>query len=440
MKYIQNTDKDIKEMLKEIGVKSFEDLIKIIPNDIRFKNHFKIGEGLSEYELALETSEMKNNNLICFMGNGIYDHYVPSVVDFISGRSEFYTSYTPYQAEVSQGTLQYLYEFQSMISSLAGMDVANASLYDGGSALAEACSMAINISKKKTVLLSSTINQNYIEVVKTYLSNRGVEVRLIDERDGYTSIDGVDNYSLEDDVSCIAIQSPNVFGLVENWNNWSEKINGDTIFIAISDPLALPVIKSPGDCGADIYCGEGQTLGNYMNFGGPLLGLIATNNKYVRKMPGRIIGKTEDLNGEEGYVLTLQAREQHIRRDKANSNICTNQSLLALRASVYMALLGDSGLRGISEICYSKSQYAAKEISKIDGFSIMYDDFNFIKEFVVNTKVSAKEIVNQAREEKIGLSTIGKNDNQLLVAVTEKRTIKEINTLISFLKRKSVDL
>ena len=440
MKYIQNTNKDIEEMLKEIGVKSFEDLIETVPEEIRFKGSFSIGEGLSEYDLLLDTSKIDNNKLICFMGNGIYDHYVPSVVDFISGRSEFYTSYTPYQAEVSQGTLQYLYEFQSMIASLSGMNVSNASLYDGASALAEACSMAMNISKKKTILISSTINSRYTEVVNTYLSNRGVNIELIDEKDGYTDIASIDKYSLEEEVACIAIQSPNTYGLVENWSKWSSKIAQKSILIGVSDSMALPIIKSPGDCGVDIYCGEGQSLGNYMNLGGPLLGLIATNRKYVRKMPGRIIGKTEDLDGKEGYVLTLQAREQHIRRDKANSNICTNQSLLALRATIYMALLGDIGLKKIAELCYSKAQYTAKEISKIDGFDILYDDYNFIKEFTVRTTISAKKIASNAREEGIGISLIGSSDNKLLIAVTEKRTAKEIETLISFLKRQSVDL
>ena len=247
-----------------------------------------------------------------------------SVVDFISSRSEFYTSYTPYQAEVSQGTLQYLYEFQSMIASLAGMEVSNASLYDGASSLAEACSMAINISKKKTILLSSTINSKYIDVVKTYLSNRGVNIYLIPDDNSYTSIKEIEKYNLSD-IACIVIQSPNNYGLIENWSKWSDKIKSETLLIGVSDPMVLPIIKSPGECGVDIYCGEGQSLGNYMNLGGPVLGLIATNRKYVRKMPGRIIGKTEDLDGKEGYVLTLQAREQHIRRDKANSNICTNQ-------------------------------------------------------------------------------------------------------------------
>ena len=372
MKYIQNTNKDIKKMLNEIGVDSFDSLVKSIPNEIRFKNTFNIGEALSEYELLMETSKLKkNNNLLCFMGNGIYDHYVPSVVDFISSRSEFYTSYTPYQAEVSQGTLQYLYEFQSMIASLAGMEVSNASLYDGASALAEACSMAINISKKKTILLSSTINSKYIDVVKTYLSKRGVNIYLIPDDNSYTSNEEIKKYNLSD-IACIAIQSPNNYGLIENWSKWSDRIKSfETLLIGVSDPMVLPIIKSPGECGVDIYCGEGQSLGNYMNLGGPVLGLIETNRKYVRKMPGRIIGKTEDLDGKEGYVLTLQAREQHIRRDKANSNICTNQSLLALRSTIYMSLFGDSGLRKVAELCFSKAQYTARKISELDGFSIL---------------------------------------------------------------------
>tara|TARA_Y100000768_G_scaffold388174_1_gene382620 strand:+ start:2827 stop:4146 length:1320 start_codon:yes stop_codon:yes gene_type:complete len=439
MKYIQNTNKDIQEMLKEIGVESFDSLIESIPSEIRFKDSFNIGEALSEYELILETSKLKNNNLICFMGNGIYDHYVPSVVDFISSRSEFYTSYTPYQAEVSQGTLQYLYEFQSMIASLSGMEVSNASLYDGASALAEACSMAINISKKKTILLSSSINSKYIDVVKTYLSNRGIDIHLLPAESAYTSISAIDKYNLSD-IACIAIQSPNNYGLIENWSKWSDRISSETLLIGVSDPMALPIIKSPGECGVDIYCGEGQSLGNYMNLGGPVLGLISTNRKYVRKMPGRIIGKTEDLDSKEGYVLTLQAREQHIRRDKANSNICTNQSLLALRSTIYMSLFGDSGLRKVAELCFSKAQYTAKKISEIDGFSILYNDYNFIKEFTVLTKFSAKKIISAAKKEGIGLSSVGNNDDKLLIAVTEKRTKSEIDNLADFLKRQSVDL
>ena len=439
MKYIQNTNKDIQKMLKEIGVKSFDSLIESIPSEIRFKDSFNIGDALSEYELILETSKLKNNNLICFMGNGIYDHYVPSVVDFISSRSEFYTSYTPYQAEVSQGTLQYLYEFQSMIASLSGMEVSNASLYDGASALAEACSMAINISKKKTILLSSTINSKYIDVVKTYLSNRGIEIHLLPAESAYTSMNAIEKYNLSD-IACIAIQSPNNYGLIENWSKWSDRIESETLLIGVSDPMALPIIKSPGDCGVDIYCGEGQSLGNYMNLGGPVLGLISTNRKYVRKMPGRIIGKTEDLDSKEGYVLTLQAREQHIRRDKANSNICTNQSLLALRSTIYMSLLGDSGLRKIAELCFSKAQYAANKISEIDGFSILYNDYNFIKEFIVLTKFSTKKIISEAQKEGIGLSSAGNNDDKLLIAVTEKRTKEEIDKLVDLLKRQSVDL
>ena len=275
--------------------------------------------------------------------------------------------------------------------------------------------------------------------MKTYLSNRGVNIYLIPDDNSYTSIKEIEKYNLSD-IACIVIQSPNNYGLIENWSKWSDKIKSETLLIGVSDPMVLPIIKSPGECGVDIYCGEGQSLGNYMNLGGPVLGLIATNRKYVRKMPGRIIGKTEDLDGKEGYVLTLQAREQHIRRDKANSNICTNQSLLALRSTIYMSLFGDSGLRKVAELCFSKAQYTARKISELDGFSILNNDFNFVKEFVVLTEFSAKKIISEAKKEGIGLSCIGDKDDKLLIAVTEKRTKDEIDKLISFLNRQSIDL
>jgi len=315
---------------------------------------------------------------------------------------------------------------------LSGLDVANASLYDGASALAEACSMSLNITNKKKILLSSTINSNYIEVVKTYLSQRDVDIVMIDEKNGYSDIKKILTSSLGD-IASIIIQSPNCYGLVEDWNLWSNKIKNRCLLISVSDPLSLSIIESPGNCGSDIYCGEGQSLGSYMNLGGPFLGLISSKMKYVRKIPGRIIGKTEDISGKDGYVLTLQAREQHIRRDKANSNICTNQSLIALRATIYMSLLGKYGLSQISKICFNKSQYAAKEISNIKGFSIPYG-FNFIKEFVVRSDISVDKIIENAINENISLSKT-KNDNEILIAVTEKRTKKQIDNLVSFLKK-----
>jgi len=434
MKYIQNTDKDIKRMLESIGVSSFEDLLKtIIPNKLRLKKDLNIGSPKSEFDLILDTDNIKDKNksLTCYNGGGVYDHYIPSVVDFIASRSEFYTSYTPYQAEVSQGTLQYLYEFQSMISALSGLEVSNASLYDGGSALAEACSMSINASNKNKILLSSTINPNYIEVLKTYFSYRNIEIEFINKELGVSVKDDDFDFS---DFACVVIQSPNYYGLVENWKNWKDSINNECILIAVSDPISLSILESPGACGVDIYCGEGQSLGNYMNFGGPFLGLLSSKIDYIRKMPGRIVGKTDDLNGEDGYVLTLQAREQHIRRDRANSNICTNQSLMALRASIYMSLLGRKGLSKIAKICFDKSQYAAKSISQIPGFKIPYG-YNFIKEFIVEAKVSSNTIIENALSEGISISSLKGSSNKLLIAITEKRTKEEIDSLASFFKK-----
>ena len=435
MKYIPNTDSDVQEMLKDIGEKSFDSFIsKIIPNELRSQEKLNIGSPFSEFDLINDINKIKssNKNLINFDGGGVYDHFIPSVVDFISSRSEFYTSYTPYQAEVSQGTLQYLYEFQSMISEISGLEVSNASLYDGASALAEACSMAINITNKNKILISSAINPNYIEVLKTYLSYRDVQIDFLEIKDGVTDINQkIDNFS---EYACIAIQSPNYFGLLENWSSWSKKNNNEALVIAISDPISLSMIKSPGECGADIYCGEGQSLGNYMNFGGPYLGLLSSKLKYIRKIPGRIIGKTEDLDGKDGYVLTLQAREQHIRRDKANSNICTNQSLLALRASIYLSLLGKNGIFEIAKISFNKSQYAAKNISEIPGFSIPYGN-SFIKEFVVETNLNRDKLIEDALNENISISPLKNTQNQLLIAVTEKRTKVEIDRLVNFLKK-----
>ena len=434
MKYIQNTDSDIQKMLDSIGVSSFEDLLKlIVPEKLQLKDKLNIGEPKSELDLIMDTDNIKRKNktLTCYNGGGVYDHYIPSVVDFISSRSEFYTSYTPYQAEVSQGTLQYLYEFQSMISALSGLEVSNASLYDGGSALAEACSMSVNISNKDKILLSSTINPSYIEVLKTYFSHRGVSIEFISHDSGISSKNKKFNF---DDYACVVIQSPNYYGLIENWKDWSSEIDGRAILIAVSDPVSLSLLESPGECGADIYCGEGQSLGNYMNFGGPFLGLLSSRIKYVRRMPGRIVGKTDDLNGKDGYVLTLQAREQHIRRDRANSNICTNQSLMALRASVYMSLLGRKGLSEIAKICFNKSQYAAKAISSLSGFKIPYG-YNFIKEFVVESKASSVKIVENALNEGISLSSLRGSNNKLLIAITEKRTKEDIDSLVCFLEK-----
>ena len=439
MHYIPCTNEQENELLGEIGISSFEELIKIIPTNLRLKDDIGIGDALSELECENVAKSLVSNNIIasenlCFLGGGVYDHFVPKAVDAIAARSEFYTAYTPYQAEVSQGTLQYLYEFQTMICELSGMDVANASLYDGASAVAEACSMALSSTRNSKIAISKTVNPKYCTVVETYLQNRGVEIIYIDEENGKTQFPEILNHI--DDLAAVVIQSPNYYGILEDWAATKEKLN-DTkaLLIAVSDPVSLSIINSPGHCGADIYAGEGQSLGNYMSYGGPFVGLLAVKSKLVRRMPGRIIGKTVDREGKEGFVLTLQTREQHIRRENATSNICTNQGLIALRATIYMSLMGKNGLPALARMCYEKAQYAANEINKIDKFSLPFGN-EFIKEFSVRVTTSAKRLKVDAAQQSIFINTFDndESDSLIQICVTEKRTLKEINTLIDFLK------
>ena len=434
--FIPVTDKEEAEMLEQIGFNSFDDLISFIPS--KFNNISKIGLDDSMAELEIEKlltsdffSNINNSNSICFLGGGSYDHFIPKIVDTLSSRSEFYTAYTPYQPEVSQGTLEYLYEFQSMICELTGMDVSNASLYDGASAIAEACSMALSINRKKVIALSPTINPKYINVIKTYLSKRNCEVIILDELSCRTDISNINT----DDLSAIVIQSPNYYGILENWTESKKKISkSSALLIAVSDPITLASIKSPGDSGADIYAGEGQSLGNYMSFGGPYLGLLSTKLEYIRKIPGRIVAKTNDIDGNVGYTLTLQTREQHIRRENATSNICTNQSLLALRATIFMALAGKFGLSSINKLCYNKSQYAYDKLISIKGFKPIHDR-QFIKEFCLKTKFSAHKIKIEAEKNRIlvGVLDNDKSDSILQIAITEKRTKEDIDSLYQFL-------
>ena len=437
MSNISITKNQLDEVLKKLSLDSIEDLFKIIPESFKFDiNSLSIKDALSEQELTnyfniLGDKNLNSSNSLFFMGGGSYDHYVPKVVDTLSSRSEFYTAYTPYQAEVAQGTLQYLYEFQTMVCQLSGMEVSNASLYDGASSLAEACSMSISITKNKKILLSKSVHPSYVKVLKTYLDPIGIEIEYFD-----LSENGTTNCSdeIENDFACIVIQSPNYYGLVEDLEAFN-RVKGKSMFIVISDPVSASLLKSPGDCGCDIYVGEAQSLGNYMSFGGPNIGLLASKKKHIRKMPGRIIGRTEDVDGKEAYSMVLQTREQHIRRDKATSNICTNQGLLALRSTIYLALLGNS-LAEVAKICYNNSQYAADKIEELKGFSIYKNNRSFIKEFVVKTTGSASLIQREAAENKILIDKpkTDKNDNKLLFAFTEKRTKEEIDSLIDFLK------
>jgi glycine dehydrogenase subunit 1 len=437
MRYIPHSSETEKIMISEIGLSEFEELLDIIPSNIRIKDKLGLSESLSEFDLEKEFNDISNSinskiNPICFKGAGAYDHFVPSVVDFLANRSEFYTSYTPYQAEVSQGTLQYLYEFQTMICEITGMDIANASLYDGGSAIAEACSVALAYSRKKKIYISEGVNPKYIEVIKTYLSYRDSEIILVPLENGYTKLINID----WDNSAGIVVQCPNYFGLIEDIQKIKEQFPGNkTQLIITGDPFNYGILKSPGECGADIYAGEGQVFGNYLSYGGPYLGLFAVKKHLIRKIPGRIIGKTEDIDGKTGFVLTLQTREQHIRRENATSNICTNQGLLALRATIYLSLIGKEGFQKLAQQCFSKAHYLANKLNELKNYSI--DSTNFIREFLLNTNYSAYKIVEKAYESGFSLKAI--SDNQILLAVTEKRTDKEINNLIAFLENFNIE-
>jgi len=439
MHYIPCTKEQEKELLTEIGISNFEELVSIIPNKLRFQDNIGVGGALSEFECENVAKTLISKNIaasenLCFLGGGVYDHFVPKVVDAIANRSEFYTAYTPYQAEVSQGTLQYLYEFQTMICELSGMDVANASLYDGASAVAEACSMALSATRNTKIAISKTVNPKYSSVVETYLQNRNVEIIYIDELNGKTQFSQLND--IHEDLAALVLQSPNYYGVLENWEVAKKELNNKkTLLIAVSDPVSLSIIKSPGECGADIYAGEGQSLGNYMSYGGPFIGLLAVKSNLVRRMPGRIIGKTLDKEGKEGFVLTLQTREQHIRRENATSNICTNQGLIALRATIYMSLMGKSGLPALARLCYEKAQFTAIEISNLKDYSLPYGT-DFIKEFTVKVNTSARSLKMKALEFNIFINTIDGDgsDSLIQICVTEKRTMHEIETLINFLK------
>jgi glycine dehydrogenase subunit 1 len=440
MANISLTRTEIAEILNKLSLKKIDDLFEIIPNKFKFNinKELDLTHPLSEQEIEKYFTDISSTNKnainsLFFMGGGSYDHYIPKVVDTISSRSEFYTAYTPYQPEVSQGTLQYLYEFQSMICSLSGMDVSNASLYDGASAVAEACSMAISATRKNKILLSSLLHPNYVSVIRTYLEPRGVDIVMIENSNSNTCIKSCLNL-INEDIACIVVQSPNYYGIVEDWSSFST-IKDKALLIAVSDPVSMSLLKSPGDAGADIYVGEGQTLGNYMEFGGPYLGLLSCTKKFTRKIPGRIIGKTVDIDGNEAYSMVLQTREQHIRRDKATSNICTNQGLLALRATIYMSLMGKTGISDIAKLSFNNAQYAADMLEAKTNFKILNGNRSFLKEFIITSNHSSTKVQNECIENSILIDRPlnDNSDKMLLLAFTEKRTKDEIDALVSFL-------
>lgn len=442
MPYISNTDKERKEMLAAIGVEKFEDLLVNIPDKFLLQKDCCLEEAYSELGISRKISNLAAKNISSsqansFLGGGIYDHFIPAAVDHVLLKPEFHSAYTPYQAEVSQGTLQYIYEYQTMICDLTGMEISNAGMYDGASAAAEAILMATRKTKKFKAILAGTINPLYLEVIKTYTVGVGIELIIIPSKDGLVDIDELKN-AVDDETSCVLLQTPNFFGNIENAFAVEEITHSakKALFIVAVDPISLAVINSPSEYKADIVVGEGQALGNAQNFGGPLFGFLATNLKLSRTMPGRIVGATLDADGKRSYALTLQAREQHIRRAKATSNICSNQALCNLAATVYMTLMGKEGLKEAAVQSTTKAHYLAERIADLDGFELAFTA-SFFKEFTVNTPIPAKDIITKMRSKDIFPGIDMKQfgyENMLLIAVTEKKRKCDLDELVKSLQ------
>lgn len=439
MPYISNTDRDRQAMYAKIGISEFDELIAAIPDKYRLKEPLKLDEPLSELEITQKIKSQTCRNLCVqnansFLGGGVYDHFIPAAVDTIVSRPEFFTAYTPYQAEVSQGTLQFIYEYQSMICELTGMEIANASMYDGASAVAEAILMAVRKNRLAKAILPATIHPEYVKVIRSYTEGVGVELLFAPERDGVIDLEALKTM-LDDSIGSVVVQSPNFYGNIEAATAISELVHSQPkcLLIACVDPISLAILKSPAEYNADIVVGEGQALGNSMYFGGPLFGFFATKLDMARQMPGRIVGGTLDKDGKRAYALTLQAREQHIRREKATSNICSNQSLCTLAAVVYMSLMGREGLIEVATQSTQKAHYLAGELVKLTGFSHANPNQSFFKEFVLKTPIPAQSIIDKLLPRGI-YAGIAIGENELMIAVTEKKTKVEIDSYIAAIK------
>ena len=441
MTYIPHTDADREAMLNAIGVQSFDDLFDAVPAEVRFPA-LSLPDGLSEMDVARELSGLAGANVSAseyaiFLGAGAYNHFIPSVVNHILLRGEFYTAYTPYQPEMSQGTLQAIYEYQSMMCALTGMEAANASHYDGATSLAEAVTLANAQFRggRTKVILSPGVNPQYRAVARTY--HQGSGMKFVGDKGSATVPDLVD--MLDKETAMLVVQYPNFFGQIDDLTTLAEAVHAaGALLCIVADPIALGLFKSPGELGADIVVGEGQSLGIPLSFGGPYLGFFATRTKYVRKIAGRIVGETVDQTGRRAFVMTLRPREQDIRREKATSNICTNQGLMALAACVYMSVMGKHGLRHAAELAYHKAHYAAQQIAQLDGYSVDLSK-PYFKEFVVTCPKPVSEI-NEILLEHWGI--VGGYDlsrdytgraNEMLLAVTEMNTKDEIDTLVAAL-------
>ena len=436
--YFPHTDEDVKKMLGKAGLSSMDGLYADVPEKFLFKGEFDLPDAMSETEVRKEFERLAsmNTRLKVFAGAGAYDHYSPAVVPYILSRSEYLTAYTPYQAEVSQGTLRYIFEYQTMMSELTGMDCSNASMYDGPTSAAEASMMMLACTKRKSrVLLSETLLPQVIEVVETYAKYHGFALTVIPQAGGVSDKDGIIDGLAAGDVAGVIVPGINRFGIIENFEGLSDAVHSaKALLIIYSDPSSLAVIKTPGEWGADIVCGDAQTLGIPLSFGGPYLGFLCCRKEFVRKMPGRIAGETIDADGKRCYVLTLQAREQHIRREKATSNICSNQSLMALYAAVYLSLMGPSGLKRVNDLSYGGAHYLHSELLKTGLFSDAFPGRKFLKEFAVVPAIPVRELQDRlVRNGYFGALSCG--DGIVTFCVTEKRTKEEIDGLISVISR-----
>ena len=445
MRYIPNSPDERAEMLQQLGVASIDNLFDSIPEDLRLRRNLNVPAAMSEIELLQAFDEMGARNQaagrVSFLGGGAYSHYVPTIVDHLISRSEFFTAYTPYQPEISQGTLQSIFEFQTLVCQLTGMDIANASMYDGSTAMAEAVLMAERVTKRSKVVASAAIHPQYLEVAHTYVQHAGIELRhaAFDPQTGQTPVSAFD--LIDDQTAAIVVQSPNFFGCIEDLAALSEKAHakGALLIVAITEAMSLGLLRSPGASGADIVVAEGQSFGVPLSFGGPYVGLFAIRDQFARQIPGRLVGEAYDKHGRRGFVLTLATREQHIRREKATSNICTNEGLIALAATVYLETMGRRGVQEAARQCAQKAHYAARAITTVAGFSLPFSG-PFFNEFVVRAPAEASPLLDKLAREKgidggIALARFdASRPHDFLVCVTETNTRAQIDALVAGLK------
>ncbi len=438
-RYIGLTDADRQMMLSEIGVSDIQGLFTDVPDSVLLKRNLDLPNPMSEMEVVkhLKTLAAKNIDVdhnVCFLGAGAYDHFIPANIGALLSRQEFYTAYTPYQPEISQGTLQSIFEYQTMICELTGMDVANASMYDGATALTEAAILAADATKKTEVLVAANIHPESMQVLKTYAKFRSIQVTEVGCPEGQIDLTDLRG-KCNENTAAVILQNPNFFGIIEEVDRIAELVHqNNSLLIVSADPISLALLKSPGELGADIVVGEGQSLGNQLNFGGPYLGFFAAKEKWMRKMPGRIVGQTVDKEGRRGFVLTLQTREQHIRREKATSNICSNQGLNALAATMYLTFIGKEGLKEVAELCLQKAHYTYDKLLSTGKFKAAFEK-PFFKEFAVISQKPVDGLNRDLLEEGfIGGYPLDRNfpdmKNGWLVSVTEKRTKEEINSFV----------